>query len=208
MIPSTNQRPPATVMFIFGGSGDLNLRKLTPALYNLFIDKYLPTQFAMVGLGRSDYTDASFRKRLREGVDKFSRRKNGPDDAWKAFSPVISYLQMDAENADAYAKLADFVAEKRAEWGEQPNVVFYLAVAPQLVPDIATNLSKLPLCNDTAHVRLVVEKPFGHDLKTAHELNELLGRAVCRRSDLPHRPLPRQRNGAKHPGSALRQFLV
>ena len=172
MIPSTNQRPGATVLFIFGGSGDLNLRKLTPALYNLFIDKYLPEQFAVVGLGRSDYTDDSFRERLQEGVQSFSRRKDGP---WETFAPCITYLQMDAGDAAAYTKLTDFVGEKEKAWGERPTVIFYLAVAPQLVPGIAENLGKMKLCDDTANVRIVVEKPFGHDLKTALELNALLG---------------------------------
>ena len=175
MMPATNQRPPATIIFIFGGSGDLNLRKLTPALYNLFIDSYLPEKFAVVGLGRTEYTDESFRARLLEGVESFSRRKNGPGDAWGKFSPTISYIPMDAGDKAAYADLAKFVADKKKAWGEQPNVVFYLAVAPQLVPGIATNLGKLPLCDDTSHVRIVVEKPFGHDLKTAQELNALLG---------------------------------
>ena len=172
MIPATNQRPAPTVLFIFGGSGDLNLRKLTPALYNLFIDKYLPEQFSVVGLGRSPYTDESFRERLLEGVQEFSRRKDGP---WAEFAPCISYLPMDAGDAGAYQKLSDYVATKEKEWGQQASVVFYLAVAPQLVPGIATNLGKLDLCGDTSRVRIVVEKPFGHDLKTAQELNTLLG---------------------------------
>ena len=175
MIPSTNQRPTATVLFIFGGSGDLNLRKLTPALYNLYLDKYLPEHFEVVGLGRSEYDNDSFRERLLEGVQSFSRRKNGPEDTWKSFSPLISYMQMDAANDDAYVKLSDFANAKQKEWGGSVDVVFYLAVAPQLVPEIATNLSKLAICGDTSHVRIVVEKPFGHDLKTATELNALLG---------------------------------
>lgn len=175
MIPATNQRPAATILFIFGGSGDLNLRKLTPALYNLYLDKYLSDRFAVVGLGRSPYTDDSFRERLLEGVQSFSRRKNGPDDFWKAFAPAVSYLPMDAADAGAYVKLSDFVSAKEAEWGVQANVVFYLAVAPQLVPGIAANLGKLSLCGDKSRVRIVVEKPFGRDLKTAQELNILLG---------------------------------
>ncbi len=175
MIPSTNQRPTATVLFIFGGSGDLNLRKLTPALYNLYLDTYLPEHFAVVGLGRSDYDNDSFRGRLLEGVQSFSRRKNGDDDVWKQFAPLISYMQMDAANDDAYVTLSDFAKARQKEWGVPVDVVFYLAVAPQLVPEIATNLSKLDLCADTTHVRIVVEKPFGHDLKTATELNALLG---------------------------------
>jgi glucose-6-phosphate 1-dehydrogenase len=174
MIPSSNHRPPATVLFIFGGSGDLNLRKLTPALYNLFIDEYMPEQFAVVGLGRSDYSDESFRERLLDGVQSFSRRKNGPDDAWKKFSPAITYMKMDAGDAGSYPMLTDFVKTKEQEWGGMPNVIFYLAVAPQLVPEIATSLGKLEWCGDTSHVRVVVEKPFGHDLQTAKELNTLL----------------------------------
>lgn len=175
MIPATNQRPSATILFIFGGSGDLNLRKLTPALYNLSLDNYLSDQFAVVGLGRSEYTDESFRERLLEGVKSFSRRKDDLENTWVSFSKAISYLQMDAGDANAYSKLTDFVSKKEGEWGNQANVVFYLAVAPQLVPGIATNLGKLELCCDKSHVRIVVEKPFGHDLKTAQELNTLLG---------------------------------
>lgn len=175
MIPATNQKPAATVLFIFGGSGDLNLRKLTPALYNLYLDKYLSNQFAVVGLGRTAYTDESFRERLEEGIASFSRRKNDGDTDWKSFSPTISYLPMDVSDDGAYAKLADFVAAREKEWGVAANVVFYLAVAPQLVPDIAGNLGKLSLCGDKSRVRIVVEKPFGHNLKTAQELNTLLG---------------------------------
>ncbi len=172
MIPATNQRPGPTVLFIFGGSGDLNLRKLTPALYNLFIEKYLPEQFAVVGLGRSEYTDESFHERLLDGVKKFSRRKDGP---WNEFAPCLSYLQMDAADENAYSKLSDYVKQKEDTWGSPATVLFYLAVAPQLVPGIAQNLGKLQLCGDKARVRIVVEKPFGHDLKTAQELNALLG---------------------------------
>lgn len=172
MLPSAKDRTQPTVVFIFGGSGDLNYRKLTPALYNLYIDGFLPERFAVAGIGRSDYTDEGFRERLLEGVGEFSRRKDGP---WAEFSPKISYLKMDAGDADAYTKITKLVEAKQAEWGHEPNVLFYLAVAPQLVPGIATNLSKLPFAGDSDRVRLVVEKPFGHDLASAHELNVLLG---------------------------------
>ncbi len=166
---------PATIVFIFGGSGDLNLRKLTPALYNLYVDDFLPDHFAVVGLGRSDYSDDSFRERLHQGILDFSRRKDDAEDPWTAFAPAVHYLRMDAGDAGAYAKIADFVKAKETEWGQSANVLFYLAVAPQLVPGIAQNLGKLPLCGDKARVRIVVEKPFGHDLQTARALNTLLG---------------------------------
>ena len=69
------KRPSASLIFIFGGSGDLNLRKLTPALYNLFIDKYLPEKFTVVGIGRSEFTNEDYRNHLLKGIKDFSRRK-------------------------------------------------------------------------------------------------------------------------------------
>ncbi|MBV7533846.1 glucose-6-phosphate dehydrogenase [Chitinophaga sp. sic0106] len=169
-----HKRPPASVLFIFGGSGDLNYRKLTPALYNLFLDDYMPEQFSIAGLGRSPYSDEDYRKHLLEGISRFSRRKGEQNGHWNDFSGHVNYLQMDAEDPTAYDKITEYVKEKEAEWGVHPTVIFYLAVAPQLVPNIATHLGNLNLCSDKHCTRIVVEKPFGHDLQSAHELNELL----------------------------------
>lgn len=174
MSTQNNKRPPASVIFIFGGSGDLNQRKLAPALYNLFIDEWMPEKFSIVGLGRSEYSNEKFRTHIFEGIQEFSRRKGQPNGHWDAFSKQVSYLQMDAEDAEAYSKISDNVKELEQQWGEHPNVIFYLAVAPQLVPDIAKRLGALNICNDTKFTRIVIEKPFGHDLKSAHELNALL----------------------------------
>ncbi len=169
-----HKRPPASLIFIFGGSGDLNLRKLTPALFNLFLDNWMPEKFGIVGIGRSDYTDETYRSHLFEGIKKFSRRKEDSNGEWAAFSQQIGYLQMDGEDAAAYSKISDIVKQKEQEYGEHPNVIFYLAVAPQLVPDIASKLGPLNICADTKCTRIVVEKPFGHDLQSARELNQLL----------------------------------
>lgn len=170
----THKRPPASLIFIFGGSGDLNLRKLTPALYNLFLDEWMPEKFGIVGIGRSEYSDEAYRSHLQEGIKKFSRRKDEENGHWADFSQHVTYLQMDAENEASYSKISDFVKQKEQEYGEHPNVIFYLAVAPQLVPDIASKLGPLNICADTKCTRIVVEKPFGHDLKSAQELNHLL----------------------------------
>lgn len=171
-----NHLPPPTVVFIFGGSGDLNQRKLSPALYNLFLDGYMPNQFAIVGLGRTAYANENFRERLWKGIDLFSRSKDDPksEQHWNEFSQNIHYIAMDGEDASSYNKLSDFVGVKNKEWNVKPQVVFYLAVAPQLVPDIATSLGKLEMSNIAHCVRIVIEKPFGHDLESAHELNGLL----------------------------------
>ncbi len=171
---NSSNHPPASILFIFGGSGDLNHRKLTPALYNLFLDQWMPEQFVITGIGRSSYDNERFRSHLLEGVDQFSRRKNDGDGKWEEFSRHVEYLQMDGDNAADYQKIADFVKKQSSEWDLQPHVVFYLAVAPQLVPSIASNLSKLDICSDKSRTRIVVEKPFGHDLKSARELNSQL----------------------------------
>src|SRR5580765_7797953 len=169
-----HKRPPASLLFIFGGSGDLNFRKLSPALYNLFIDNWMPEKFGIVGIGRSEFSDDKYRERLLEGIEQFSRRKGKANGQWKDFSKHVSYLRMDAENEAEYQKIAELVKKKEQEFGEHPNVIFYMAVAPQLVPDIAKKLGPLNICADTKCTRIVVEKPFGHDLKSAHELNQLL----------------------------------
>jgi glucose-6-phosphate 1-dehydrogenase len=169
-----HKRPPASLLFIFGGSGDLNYRKLSPALYNLFIDNWMPEKFEIIGIGRSEFSDEKYRTRLLEGIRQFSRRKGEANDHWQEFSKHVCYLQMDAENEADYQKIAEIVKTKDQEFGQHPNVIFYMAVAPQLVPDIAKKLGKLNICSDTKYTRIVVEKPFGHDLQSAHELNELL----------------------------------
>jgi glucose-6-phosphate 1-dehydrogenase len=169
-----HKRPPASLVFIFGGSGDLNYRKLAPALYNLFIDDWMPEKFNIIGIGRSPYTDDKYRERLLEGIQQFSRRKGEQNGKWQTFSQHVAYLQMDAEKDAEYQRIADIVKEKEKEYGEHPNVIFYMAVAPQLVPDIVSKLGPLNICADTKCTRVVVEKPFGHDLKSAHELNQLL----------------------------------
>src|SRR6266487_5966539 len=99
---NNTKRPPASVIFIFGGSGDLNHRKLTPALYNLFLDDWMPENFEVVGIGRSEYSNEKFREHLFEGIQQFSRRKSKRNGHWTEFSQQVSYLQMDAEDEKTY----------------------------------------------------------------------------------------------------------
>jgi glucose-6-phosphate 1-dehydrogenase len=163
------------VLFIFGGSGDLNYRKLTPALFNLFLDDWLPEQFSVVGIGRTDFTNETYREHLQEGIKKFSRRES-QDGIWKSFASIVEYLKLDVSSAKDYDAITQCIANTEKEFGAHPNVIFYMAVAPQLVPVIAENLKTLPTCSDSKCTRIVVEKPFGHDLESARELNTLLGK--------------------------------
>jgi glucose-6-phosphate 1-dehydrogenase len=163
---------PPVLFFIFGGSGDLNYRKLTPALYNLFIDDSMPAKFNITGIARSEYPNDSYKQHLLEGIENFSRRKE--QDKWKAFSEHINYLQIDITDEKQYVQIADLVKKKEQEFKEEPVVIFYMAIAPQLVPAVVKNLSTLSFCKNTKSTRIVVEKPFGHDLQSAKEMNELL----------------------------------
>jgi glucose-6-phosphate 1-dehydrogenase len=174
MAQITNGKTPA-IVFIFGGSGDLAQRKLLPALYNLFLDKYLPADFFIAGIGRTEYTDASYKNFIKEGIEKFSRRTNGLEEHWKNFSKQVDYLRGDAGKAKLFQQMARLVRDKEKEWKQEANVVFYMSVAPQLAPGIATKLHEAGLTANPERSRMVFEKPFGHDLHSARELNIQLG---------------------------------
>ncbi|WP_346236063.1 glucose-6-phosphate dehydrogenase [Niabella insulamsoli] len=168
------KKPNATILFIFGGSGDLNQRKLTPALFNLSIDGLMPEKFAIIGTGRTDYSNDKFRSHLYKGIEEFSRRKENPPGSWEDFSQHISYLRMDVDQPASYEPIKKMITDCEASWDVKADVIFYLAVAPQLVPEITTNIHNLKLHKPKDKLRIVVEKPFGHDLKSAQELNKLL----------------------------------
>jgi glucose-6-phosphate 1-dehydrogenase len=111
---------------------------------------------------------------LLEGVQQFSRRKDLANGEWKLFSESILYFEKDLQDDNTYADIIAWINTKAAEWKARPTVIFYLAVAPKLVPDIAQRLAARKICTDPHHTRIVFEKPFGHDLASAHELNKLL----------------------------------
>ena len=162
-----------TLLFIFGGSGDLNYRKLTPALYNLFLDGAMPDVFSIIGVARSAFTDEEYKKRLKDGINEFSRKKDA-NGSWKEFSKHIKYMQMDVSDKSHYQLIEEETAKQEKASGLHFNIVFYMAVAPQLVPIIVKELGKLDFCHETKCTRIVVEKPFGHDLESAIEMNKML----------------------------------
>ncbi|MBL7762338.1 MAG: glucose-6-phosphate dehydrogenase, partial [Chitinophagaceae bacterium] len=166
-----------TILFIFGGSGDLTNRKLVPALYNLYLENYLPEKFVIIGVGRTTFaSDDEYRGKLLEGVKQFSRTKKEIDEQWGDFSKNITYHELDLTADETYSHITSWINDKAKEWNVKPIVIFYLAVAPQLAPAIATKLSEQKLCIDSESTRMVFEKPFGHDLQSARELNQILGK--------------------------------
>src|SRR5215213_7170869 len=102
-----NNKPAPTIVVIFGGTGDLTKRKLLPAIYNLFLDGYLPNKFAIIGLGRTPLNNEEYQERLREGLSEFSRRGEASEEEWEQFQSFISYLPSDINDAAAYQKLKE-----------------------------------------------------------------------------------------------------
>ncbi len=163
------------VLAIFGAGGDLTWRKLIPALYNVFRDGHLPEHFAVIGLDHKEMDIESFRNRLRDGVDRFSKYGKTDDKTWDIFSLYLTdYLLVDFDDPKAYTILNDRLSELDATWHGPAQRAFYLATPPALVETIARHLGKSGLSHDRERERIVVEKPFGHDLASAEKLNKIL----------------------------------
>jgi glucose-6-phosphate 1-dehydrogenase len=173
---NTQLKSQPTVFVIFGGTGDLNARKLAPALYNLYLEGWLPEHFALIGTGRTKLTDEEFQGRMLNDINEFSRTGKVAEDKWAGFGPHVRYQAADVQNAATYKDFARIIKGLEKEWQAPANVIYYLAVAPNFFPIIAENLAKAGLTEDTERTRIVIEKPFGHDLESAKELNALLGR--------------------------------
>jgi glucose-6-phosphate 1-dehydrogenase len=172
---SSSHKIQPTIFVIFGGTGDLNARKLAPALYNLFLDGWLPEQFAIIGTGRTKLTDEEFQEKILDGINQFSRNGKAAKDKWSTFSQHIVYQVADVKDAGTYKEFGQHIKEYEKQWNGPANVIYYLAVAPEFFPIIASNLAKSKLADDSDRTRIVIEKPFGHDLDSARELNKLLG---------------------------------
>jgi glucose-6-phosphate 1-dehydrogenase len=174
-VPAGKGHSQPTIFFIFGGTGDLTSRKLIPALYNLFLDGWMPKNFAIVAMGRTEFTDEQFRNELLKDINQFSRSGKAKKEKWDVFSDRVYFQVSDIKDAKTYKEQGERIAKFTAEAGEEPNVIYYLAVAPRFFATIAENLSKHNLAANPDKARLVIEKPFGHDLESAKELNKLLG---------------------------------
>ena len=169
-------------MIICGATGDLTERKLAPALYNCFLDGILPPEFTGVGFARRDWTDEEFREHLLAGINKYSRNRPVKPEIWKSIAPTIEYQRGDFNDPAAYAELAKRLDRIDRDRGTAGNRLFYLAVPPNLYPEIITHLQRAGLAagGDRRHsgskrgwTRVIVEKPFGYDLESARTLNRV-----------------------------------
>lgn len=195
--PDASAQP--CLVVIFGASGDLVSRKLIPALYDMFRKDRLPSHFAVMGVSRTKMTDESFREHLQSKAPTNPRTENA--DKWDAFAQRVHYFAGDATAADDYPAMLDYIrtlADQHQllkdhpgapDKGEPrhgiPNILLYLSVAPGLVIPIVEQIGaagiiceqyRLHAGRDTKRPwqRVVIEKPVGHDLKSAIKLNEAL----------------------------------
>ena len=149
-------------------------RKLVPALYDLFLDRYLPERFAIIGVDLKPLDDESFRQRMREGVDQFSRRGKPDDASWHAFAQRLSFISANFADPATFTALARRLSDLDEQWDTRAIRVFYLAMMPMLVEPIAQQLGKARLGRHRKRSRIVIEKPFGYDLASACALDEVL----------------------------------
>lgn len=160
------------IFVIFGGTGDLTKRKLLPAIYNLKKEGLLPSNFALVAVGRRDYTTDEFRKIAYHAIKDYSRFKL-EEDIWNKLKEKIYYRKMDFTNENEYHDLKTYLDELDKLHHTLNNRIFYLAVAPMFFDVIVTSLHKAKMnLNKDNYSRVVIEKPFGNDLKSAKYLNK------------------------------------
>jgi glucose-6-phosphate 1-dehydrogenase len=170
----TAENPNPTIIVIFGAGGDLSHRKLVPAIYNLYLDGLLPEKFAVLGLDIKDLSDEKFRKELRDGVDHFSRRGKADKSKWQVFEKYFHYQKSDFMDDSTYSVLKKELIRLEKEWGGVVNRIFYMAIPPSFIEQIAQKIGDAGLAKTKQLSRIVVEKPFGHSLESAKKLNGLL----------------------------------
>jgi glucose-6-phosphate 1-dehydrogenase len=163
--------PEPCVLVIFGASGDLTHRKIFPALYALANRRLLPEKFAIIGAARSHWTDDEFRDQMEHAVREFGRDDFNPD-TWKWLADATHYLSLDFSDESRESELAELLNKLDQERGTRGNRVYYLAVPPQAMPTLVEEVGKRR--KTEGWTRLIIEKPFGHDLASARELTKLV----------------------------------
>jgi glucose-6-phosphate 1-dehydrogenase len=159
--------PPPQAIVIFGASGDLTRRKLLPAFYHLFLEGLLPEGFVIVGYARTEMDDAAFRAHARESIATYGRRP--PEgQAWASFAEHLEYVTGEFSDPGAMDHIVQDLRDADARHGTAGGRFFYAATPPSAYPDIVTRIGEAGLAEGA---RIVFEKPYGYDLRSAQALN-------------------------------------
>ena len=171
--------PDPSVMVLFGATGDLAHRKVVPALYHLWRTNLLPHEFVLLAVGRRPYDDDAFRNDIRSSLDQYSRVLPVDEDAWRTFAERIMYQRLDFADQAGFEGLVSRLEMLDADHGTRGNRLFYLATQPSQFLEIVGQLGRVGLDHekhDGGWRRVVIEKPFGHDLDSAKRLNREVGK--------------------------------
>jgi len=167
------QTPPCAAV-IFGANGDLTKRKLLPALYRLAWEGRLAPGFAIVGISRTAMSDDDFRGHMHDSVAKFLEDSPFDEELWKSFAQGLFYMAGDIGDSNMYRRLADCLKQVEQARQTGSNILFYLSTQPSQYAPIAEGIGCARLNKGEGWRRIIIEKPFGHDLTTARELNNRL----------------------------------
>lgn len=162
------QEHPKSVIVIFGATGDLAKRKLFPSIYRLVQNEKIGKEFAVVGVGRRPWTNDEFRNNVSDSIQSSLKESKDLND----FTSHFYYHPFDVTNPSSYLELNDLLGQLDGTYQTEGNRIFYLAMAPEFFGTIAQNLKKQGLTETNGWSRLVIEKPFGHDLPSAEQLNQ------------------------------------
>jgi glucose-6-phosphate 1-dehydrogenase len=171
--------PDPNTMVLFGATGDLAHRKVVPALYQLWRTNLLPHEFVLLAVGRRPYEDDAMRAEFRVSLEKYSRVLPLDEAAWRSFAARIRYFRLDFDDPPGYDRLAVRLAEIDKEQNGRGNHLYYLATQPAQFAEIVGELGRVGLDHERHEGgwrRIVIEKPFGHDLQSAIRLNREVGK--------------------------------
>ena len=171
--------PDPSILVLFGATGDLAHRKVIPALYQLWRTNLLPHEFILLAIGRRPYDDETFRAEIRGALETFSRVLPLDPDAWESFAERICYQRLDFDDPAGFEALPARLDALDRDHGTRGNRLFYLATQPSQFIDLVAQLGRVGLDHEThdgGWRRIVIEKPFGHDLDSARRLNREVGR--------------------------------
>lgn len=169
------EKPSNLIIVIFGASGDLAARKLVPAIYNLRMQAMMPSNYAILGIGRTPISDQDFQLMMQKAVKAYSEEKISDAGTLEEFSRDIFYHQMNYDDEQSYHDLASVLKNLDEKYASGGNIIFYTATPPNLFGVIAVNLARAGLASQNGCFRrFIIEKPFGYDLESSIELNRKL----------------------------------
>jgi glucose-6-phosphate 1-dehydrogenase len=167
-----DRRVPPCAIVIFGASGDLSKRKLLPSLYRLFQERRISPNFAVIGTSRTKMSDDQFRERMKESVSQFLEDAPFDEAVWTSFAQCLFYVPGDINNPDDYQAIGAKLDQVEKSHETAGNVLFYLSTQPSFYAEVVELLGGRRLNKGNGWRRVIIEKPFGHDLASAHKLND------------------------------------